>query len=155
MKISDIIQHPRFQDLAVTAVPNTQPDFKGAICAQIGSNIWYFPDEEDPMGKEGYFDVSDDWEIGSANEYLSKVTDNLARVCETCPVLAECFNYAVHHEEWGFWGGTTRNERIRLRHQYKIRLSDPFDSDALDRQIAGDQHVLEESGEWEYYGSSQ
>jgi WhiB family redox-sensing transcriptional regulator len=33
-------------------------------------------------------------------------------VCDTCPVVSQCLNYAVQNEIWhGIWGGKTPNER--------------------------------------------
>ena len=38
------------------------------------------------------------------------------RVCETCPVVAECLGYAVRFNiKDGIWGGTTGAERARVR----------------------------------------
>src|SRR5690606_30303953 len=31
--------------------------------------------------------------------------------CNTCPVIRECRNYAILHEEWGIWGGMDEAER--------------------------------------------
>jgi WhiB family transcriptional regulator, redox-sensing transcriptional regulator len=37
-------------------------------------------------------------------------------ICAVCPVLWDCFQYAMENdEEYGVWGGTTRRERQRLR----------------------------------------
>lgn len=36
-------------------------------------------------------------------------------VCRNCPVVAACFNWAVHNEPHGVWGGTTAAEREDLR----------------------------------------
>ena len=37
------------------------------------------------------------------------------KVCYACPVEKECLNYALVSFERGFWGGTTENERNRIR----------------------------------------
>lgn len=37
-----------------------------------------------------------------------------SRFCTTCPVLVECFNYAVANEEKGVWGNSTEGQRNRL-----------------------------------------
>lgn len=147
-----IIQHPRFPDIQVVAeyVDNTG-FFDNALCAQVGSNIWYFPDEEDPMARAPWME----WDGENIGDLINDTYDALAKICRECPVLSECFNYGIHHEEWGFWGGTSRNQRIRLRHANKIRLHEPYDSDALDEQITENRKVLDERDEWEYYGSSQ
>lgn len=35
-------------------------------------------------------------------------------VCRSCSVRAECYAYAVEHEERGIWGGTSERERRQL-----------------------------------------
>lgn len=43
-------------------------------------------------------------------------------VCATCPVKAECLDYAVrNHENYGIWGGTSERERRQLRRQRNLR----------------------------------
>jgi WhiB family transcriptional regulator, redox-sensing transcriptional regulator len=38
------------------------------------------------------------------------------RVCQTCPVTAECLEYAMaNNERFGIWGGLSEPERRRLR----------------------------------------
>lgn len=37
------------------------------------------------------------------------------RVCNGCPVKAECLEYALDNSErWGIWGGTSEHERRAL-----------------------------------------
>jgi WhiB family redox-sensing transcriptional regulator len=36
-------------------------------------------------------------------------------VCKTCTVQAECLEWALEHEAFGIWGGTTDLERRKLR----------------------------------------
>jgi WhiB family transcriptional regulator, redox-sensing transcriptional regulator len=44
-------------------------------------------------------------------------------ICRTCPVSAACLEFAmVTHQEYGIYGGTTEDERRRLRRQWKARL---------------------------------
>lgn len=39
-----------------------------------------------------------------------------ARVCETCPVKAECLQWALDHDEpFGMWGGLHPEQRRRLQ----------------------------------------
>lgn len=36
------------------------------------------------------------------------------RFCQPCPVIEECFQYAIQHHEEGVWGGTDEKQRRRL-----------------------------------------
>ncbi|MFE5037127.1 WhiB family transcriptional regulator [Streptomyces sp. NPDC056683] len=37
------------------------------------------------------------------------------RVCHTCPVMAECLEFAMDTGQQGIWGGLNEDERRRLR----------------------------------------
>ena len=38
-------------------------------------------------------------------------------VCASCPVIAQCLDFALaNHEKFGIWGGRSERERRRLRH---------------------------------------
>jgi WhiB family redox-sensing transcriptional regulator len=42
------------------------------------------------------------------------------RVCKTCPVMAECLEWALdNHEVYGVWGGTSEKQRRVIRAQRK------------------------------------
>lgn len=45
------------------------------------------------------------------------------RVCKQCPILNECFAYAVRHEYHGIWGGTNAAERARYRSRMRINAA--------------------------------
>jgi WhiB family transcriptional regulator, redox-sensing transcriptional regulator len=39
-------------------------------------------------------------------------------ICATCPVRAQCLDYAVRNREtYGIWGGTTPDQRRRIRRE--------------------------------------
>ena len=39
-------------------------------------------------------------------------------ICATCPVRAQCLDYAVRNREtYGIWGGTTPEQRRRIRRE--------------------------------------
>lgn len=40
---------------------------------------------------------------------------NARAICAVCPVIAECAEDALRHEEWGFRGGLTPAEQASLR----------------------------------------
>jgi WhiB family redox-sensing transcriptional regulator len=42
------------------------------------------------------------------------------KMCNTCPVKDECFNYATEHLVLGLWAGTTKEERDRYRRKHGI-----------------------------------
>ena len=38
------------------------------------------------------------------------------RLCKACPARKACAEYAiVANEQYGIWGGTSRNERVQIR----------------------------------------
>jgi hypothetical protein len=48
--------------------------------------------------------------------YLRKKLILVAKeVCNDCPVRLRCFDYALSAQMVGIWGGTTTDERQRLR----------------------------------------
>lgn len=43
------------------------------------------------------------------------------RICEQCPVIDRCRQYALdHNERHGIWGATTENERRRLQTSKRV-----------------------------------
>ncbi|MDY5139459.1 WhiB family transcriptional regulator, partial [Actinotignum timonense] len=53
--------------------------------------------------------------IGSSASALTQ-TDRAKRVCQECTVRDDCLNYALeHNQDSGVWGGTSEDERRRLR----------------------------------------
>jgi WhiB family redox-sensing transcriptional regulator len=43
-------------------------------------------------------------------------TREAKRICVSCPVRAECLEYALQHDErFGIWGGLSERERRRLK----------------------------------------
>lgn len=46
-------------------------------------------------------------------------------ICEGCPVIEECLSYAVEmNQTEGIWGGTTKQERRRLRRRWLKELKE-------------------------------
>lgn len=56
------------------------------------------------------------------------------KYCSVCPVILECLNYAIAHDEQGVWGGTTENQRALLPRTFVKQL----------KQMARDQGWYEE-----------
>jgi hypothetical protein len=127
-----VVKHPRF-DFEIEIVDNGYPDFTGAICPQTYPDAFYYPERGDD-NKMKSINFMDEGTGAWGNPY-GRLYDYLADVCVNCPVLKECFNYAVVHEEWGFWGGASPAERERIRDKHNIGFVDEFDSTAMDEAI--------------------
>lgn len=66
-----------------------EPWMDDAVCAQVGNDLW-FPEKG-----------------GSTAE--------AKRICGTCPVAAQCLEYALaRNERFGLWGGKSERERRKI-----------------------------------------
>lgn len=46
----------------------------------------------------------------------SSLASDAKKVCKNCPVIDQCLDYALrHNEKHGVWGGKTANQRKKLR----------------------------------------
>jgi len=70
------------------------------------------------MGVDVFFQDYD------SSKTIQEVRD-LKEFCSTCNIVAECMEYAIKHERYGFWGGTTPYERRTIRSKRNIRLQLP------------------------------
>lgn len=70
-----------------------------ASCLGIGSDLFFVDDEA-----EGYPRL-----------------DLLRQLCEPCPVLQECAEHAIEHEEFGFWGNMTEKQRRSIRRKRRTK----------------------------------
>ena len=51
-----------------------------------------------------------------------KLKDRFAKkICNTCPVKAECLQYALQNEETGVWGGLNDNDRRMLVRKFYVQ----------------------------------
>ena len=94
--------------MAMKSSPKIQkyPEFDGTQnCASVGLDAMYRS------------------ERGHAKEVKKNIADV---VCRDCPFIVDCYNWALHHEEYGVWGGTTATERWQIRAKNKIKLVDPY-----------------------------
>lgn len=80
----------------------TYPNFDGASCREVGTDLFYF---EAGFG---------DW---------SSAHRDLRRLCQGCPVQTECLDWALKHEEFGWWGGYSPRERATMRREMGVRLA--------------------------------
>jgi hypothetical protein len=83
-----------------------RPNYDGSQpCASIGMDLFYY-------------------EYGAGVSFKDSKQDehNLKKICSNCTFLADCAIYAIHHEEYGFWGGLSYTEREKFRKKYGIKL---------------------------------
>jgi hypothetical protein len=52
--------------------------------------------------------------------------DEQKEFCVGCPVIEECFNYALHVDVRGVWGGTSYQDRRTIRRQLNI-IAEPLE----------------------------
>jgi WhiB family transcriptional regulator, redox-sensing transcriptional regulator len=45
------------------------------------------------------------------------------RICADCPVREECLDYAMERREIGIWGGTSEQERRRMKRRRRLAVS--------------------------------
>lgn len=76
-------------------------------CAQIGLNQFFYEELE-------------------MNDYQIKVhKDKLKLICSSCPIFNDCLEYAIKHEGYGYWAGTTPKDRLEARRKRGIILIKP------------------------------
>jgi len=46
--------------------------------------------------------------------------DILSNVCDACPLLVSCFNWALHNEDFHYWGGSSAIQRKQIRRELKL-----------------------------------
>jgi hypothetical protein len=49
------------------------------------------------------------------------INNNLRKICARCPILNDCANYSIEHEQHGFWAGMAEDERREVRNGRKTR----------------------------------
>lgn len=60
-------------------------------------------------------------------------------VCQSCPLIAECFDHALKAMEYGVWGGTNDDDRKAIRTGRAARRADGLtvaQAAKLERQVA-------------------
>ncbi len=56
---------------------------------------------------------------GNGPGTMAEQTDAAKQVCETCAVRSQCLEFALRaNQETGVWGGTSEDERRKLRRQW-------------------------------------
>lgn len=76
--------------------------------------------------------------------YFNRLTK---KYCADCPVIGDCYSFAVVHQERGFWGGTFETERTPEALSYEVinALRSAFRSQGLLEErdyLSVDQELL-------------
>lgn len=53
--------------------------------------------------------------------FYGEDSHEMVKLCQECPVIVECLDYAVENHEYGTWGGTSERARAKIR---QIRRKD-------------------------------
>lgn len=101
---------------SITIVRVDQPP-KGGACMGKSLNIWFpYADKKDE-------NALDKTTFAERYRRARFDTDMAKEICNECPVMVECLNYALHHESYGIWGGLTERERQTMRRIRNIKMA--------------------------------
>ena len=81
-------------------------EYEKPICREIGGDLFYAADEDDPTQVDNNF----------VNTQMAK------KICLECVHMIECREWGVHHESFGVWGGLSPKELSNLRRKRNIPL---------------------------------
>lgn len=86
------------------------PDLSQGLCREVGTEFFF--------SEEG-------------NENDTSIYSFARKICSGCQVKQTCLDWAVKHEGYGVWGGTTPRERMLIRRKLNITLEQVLASDYL------------------------
>lgn len=89
---------------------NKTPDLKkpwtfdNPICAQVGGEMFYSADLDDP------------------NELDSNISNvqEARKICSSCSHQEDCANWGIYHERFGIWGGLSPKDLVKIRQKRNI-----------------------------------
>jgi WhiB family redox-sensing transcriptional regulator len=81
-----------------------EPEFLGTDSVDLDSWRWQAEAACRGADSEAFFETE-----SSADRHY------LAGICRPCPVREACLAHALDRDEHGWWGGTTRSERRRMK----------------------------------------
>lgn len=55
----------------------------------------------------------------------NEIRESIRFICSTCPLLVECREWGVKHEEYGWWGGLSGEERRMVRRRRGLSVLRP------------------------------
>lgn len=90
-------------DREMAALLDAIDDNDGVECAQV-PHVFY----------------PEDFHTSSQSMGMVRLAENTAReICMRCPVIAQCLRVGLR-EEFGIWGGTTPQQRRKIRREQQL-----------------------------------
>jgi WhiB family redox-sensing transcriptional regulator len=80
------------------------------LCAQTDPELFF---SQPVAGSEDLFKTK-------RSVYLSE--RQAKEICKECPLIKDCLAYALKYDEHGIWGGTTEQDREKIRRSLGIRV---------------------------------
>ena len=80
-------------------------EFEEPLCAQVGVDIFYTDDRDEKT-------------LEPMTNYAMANS-----ICKKCPHIAECADWAIKNELFGFWGGLSPKDRTRIRKAKRIPVN--------------------------------
>jgi hypothetical protein len=109
-------------------------DWSQARCAGTDAEMFYYNAHEHEFPLEG---------DGGGKPY-QQVYAYLNQVCSNCPIMVDCYEYALLHEEHGYWGGTSPAQRKQQRAVLGITLQETHNPDVYDEYVLQSRQLQEE-----------
>lgn len=89
------------------------PKFNGSqICASLPTDLYYRDSNPNISIEE--------------KKQLQIMRRQVRNLCYKCEFINECLEWALHHERHGVWGGKTEEERVIIRKDRNITVTDPM-----------------------------
>ena len=80
-------------------------EFEEPLCSEVGVEMFYTDDKDEKR-------------IDSMSTYAMA-----SSICRKCTHIAECADWAIKNELFGFWGGLTPKDRTNIRRRKKISVN--------------------------------
>jgi len=98
--------------------PTPPWEFDEPACAEVGTEIFFPPDRDDPRQVR-----------------MEDTTREAKKICQGCKHLTECAEWALTREPHGVWGGMSPTDRRNLRQKLGIRIYTRNDADGTFRKV--------------------
>ena len=80
-------------------------EFEEPLCSEVGVEMFYTDDKDEKR-------------IDSMSTYAMA-----SSICRKCTHIAECADWAIKNELFGFWGGLTPKDRTNIRRRKRISVN--------------------------------